>query len=204
MSTKSKKKPALQQSLLSPTKYVKTKARSLPWGKCYINDNWKIQGMATIVMTRVQPSGKLIAGIYLVDVFCMGLKQTTMRFGIEESELNDLMPDLYDRFDMERELAAPVLLQNIIYGAIEYAEDLGFSFDKDFYLTEYILDPADDIGYIDIDFGKDGKPFYVEGPFDKTLLVLAKLTKAVGADNFDFLCRADQNSFAFEREEIQQ
>ena len=192
---KSKKNSNSPQKVqLSPQKYIITKSRSLPWGKCYISDSWSIMGMASIIMTRVMPSGKLIVGIYLVDTFCMGLKNTDMRFAIDESEFEALKQQIFEAHQSDPEEVTPLLLQNIIYGAIEYAEDLGFQPNRDFNITEYILEPADKIGFIDIEFGKDGKPFYIQGPHDNVAVILKKLEKRVGIGGFDFLSRADQLS----------
>lgn len=190
MAKNKKSSPPVQQ--LSPTKYITTKSRSLPWGKCYVNDNWALSGMASIIMCRVMPSGKQIVGIYLVDVFCTGLKNTGARFNMDALDFEEFKTSFEQQQELEE--ANPTLLQNIIYGAIEYAEDLGFQPAKDFSITEYILDPADKIGYIDIDFGKDGKPFYIEGPHDNVRAILKKLDNAVGPNNYEFLSRAEMNT----------
>ena len=187
-----KKKIVAPKPNLSPTTYIKTKSRSLPWGKCYINDNWQLMGMAVIVLSRVQPSGKLIIGVYIVDTKCLGLKNTGFRFGLDPDDFGDFLEKAYRPSQLTQEAAHPLLLQNIIYGAIEYAEDLGFEPHKDFFITEYILDPADKIGYIDIEFGQEGKPCYIEGPHDNPYSILAKLNRKLGAGNYQFISRADQ------------
>ncbi|TAK36675.1 MAG: hypothetical protein EPO21_02055 [Chloroflexota bacterium] len=38
-----------------------------------------------------------------------------------------------------------------------------------------------------IPLGKDGKPFFVAGPYDNPERVIKQLTRAVGADNFYFV-----------------
>ena len=193
MSSKNKKQQPVKQPVkLSPFNYIKTKARSLPWGKCYINDNWKLSGMATIMMSRMMAgSDKHIVGIYLIDTFCLGLKNSGFRFSIDGDAYQELRDEYFALYDTESEEAHPILLQNIIYGAIEYAEDLGFQPHKSFDQTEYILDPADKIGYIDLEFGKDGKPLYVQGPHDNKIAIIKKLNRVVGPDNYQFLSRAD-------------
>jgi hypothetical protein len=42
-----------------------------------------------------------------------------------------------------------------------------------------------------ITFGKDGKPFYVSGPYDDPRPVVRTLERAVGRGNFDFLVIAE-------------
>jgi hypothetical protein len=191
-----KKKTVAPKPNLSPTTYIKTKSRSLPWGKCYINDNWQLMGMAVIVLSRVQPSGKLIIGIYIVDTKCLGLKNTGLRFGLDPGDFDDFLEKTYSPSQLTQEAAHPLLLQNIIYGAIEYAEDLGFEPNKGFLTTEYILDPADKIGYIDIEFGQDGQPCYVQGPHDNPYFILAKLDRKLGAGNYLFFSQIDQSKYS--------
>lgn len=51
-----------------------------------------------------------------------------------------------------------VTVHNLIYGAIEFAEEAGCSPDKSFNITRYILSPdTEDIPLVQFDFGKDGK-----------------------------------------------
>ncbi len=182
---KKKKKPQIVR--LTPQKYIQTKANKLPFGTCYINEIWEEEGLASIIITRVQPSGKLIVGVYLVDIFCLGLKQTAFRFGMEEEDFLDFKEEIYRPHEQGEIEAYPMLLQNIIYGAIEYADELGFKVkDKDFNLTRYILDPRSELFEMEVEFGKDGKPFYIVGPFDDPEVVIPKLVNLLGEDGFEY------------------
>ena len=42
-----------------------------------------------------------------------------------------------------------------------------------------------------VTFGRDGVPFYVQGPYDNGASVLRTLTSAVGADGFHFIAALD-------------
>ena len=174
--------------MVSPKKYIKEKARKLPIEDCLINDDWQEKGLATIFISRKMPSGKLIVGIYLVDVFCLGLKNTYYRFNITTLDFKELYEQSPEHFISITENEA----HNIIYGAIDYADELGFSPTKDFSFTEYILDDQlIDDGIDEIEFGKDGKPFFIQGPDDNTPRVLSKLEHAVGKDGFEFIAAED-------------
>lgn len=172
---------------LTPKKYIQTRARKLPFYKCFINNNWEEIGMAVVVVARQQGGEKLVVGLYLMDVWCLGLKDTHYEFRMDNYEFdNEFVPHVYHSRDLDIEEIEPEFAQNLIYGAIEYAEDLGFEPHKDFNLTEYILDPVDSIEVIDIEFGKDGKPFYSSGPHDDVNRIMAILQKNVGIDNFHY------------------
>jgi len=80
---------------------------------------------------------------------------------------------------------------SIIYGGIDYAENLGFKPHSDFKITKFILNPREEIEFVDtIEFGKNGKPFYFAGPYDsreKSNGIYLKLVEMVGEGNFDFI-----------------
>ena len=40
-----------------------------------------------------------------------------------------------------------------------------------------------------IGFGRDGKPFFVQGPHDNPAAILTTLERSVGPDNFHFVAR---------------
>jgi hypothetical protein len=178
------RKPAPAPVKLSPEKYIQTKARGLPVHECLINPDWQSSGVATVLVSRKQPSGNIIVGMYLVDVLCLGLKITYFYFNqtarYYEEELKDLV--------FQGQMSVPcdyVLAHNVIYGAVAYAEDLGFKPDKDFAVTQYILAEDDEsVELIELEFGRDGKPCFVVGPHDNVALVTGKLRAAVGEGNF--------------------
>lgn len=172
---------------LSPEKYIISKARQLPFDICLINYNWKEAGQASIMISRKQPSGHFLIGIYLVDIFCLGLKNTAWRFNMNPQDFERFQLDFNEKYDGNNE-ADISLLHNIIYGAIDYAQELGFKPHKDFSLSEYILDP--DLitdGIDEIEFGKDGKPFYISGPFDQVGHIMRTLDKNVGEGNYTYI-----------------
>ena len=51
-------------------------SRRWPINECIINYSWKRNGLANILISRVQPDDRFVIGAYLVDIFCLGLKNT--------------------------------------------------------------------------------------------------------------------------------
>ena len=170
---------------LSPEKYIITKGSQLPFHECFINENWLEEGMASITISKKMPSDKLIIGAYVVDIFCLGLKNTLFKFALDTNEYASFL----EQISKQQELVKCDLAEahNIIYGAIDYAESIGFKPQKDFRITEFLLD-SDLIndGIDEIEFGKNGKPFYFAGPYDNTKQIIGILEKNVGKDNFEF------------------
>jgi hypothetical protein len=177
----------MNQQKLSPKKYIVTKARQLPFGECFINETWEEEGMASILVSRAMPSGKFIIGLYNVDVFCLGLKNTLYKFGLDEFELDDFIAKITGGVGNIEKVGVNKA-HNIIYGSIDYAEELGFAPHGDFKITEYILDPEMiDDGIDTLEFGKDGQPYYVSGPSDNVQRIMGVLKKNIGEGNFKYL-----------------
>jgi len=174
------------QNQLSPKKYIETKGRKLPFGDCYISEEWKARGLASIIISKLMPSGNYIFGSYLIDIFCLGLKDTMYKFNISEIEFKEMLETFESR---ESTVKCDVTtIHNIIYGAIDYADELGFKPSKDFDLTQHLLNPdliTDEID--EIEFGKNGKPLFIAGPFDNSKRILAILHQSVGEGNYEFI-----------------
>ena len=184
---KSTNKPQVQ---LSPANYIKQAARKVPIYKVYSDYGTygDDEALAQFLVVRKKLSGNFILGMYLIDTFCLGLKSTGFQENFDEYQLDKYIRDFTKDSDRKMQEIEPNLAFNIIYGAIEYAEDLGLEVThKDFAVTEYILPPVDDIEYVDITFGKDGKPYYFAGPRDNVAKIMATLNKNVGAGNFNYL-----------------
>ena len=171
----------------SPEKYILSKARKLPFHECLINDTWKESGLATILISKKQPGGNYTYAMYLVDVFCLGLKNTLFNFNYNEAMYKE-MKETYV-YGHENVVTCDIVkAHNIIYGAIDYAEELGFQPDKHFKITEYLLNPnLINDGIDEIEFGYEGKPFFIAGPDDNTSRIISILEKNVGKGNFEIM-----------------
>lgn len=97
-------------------------------------------------------------------------------------------------------------VHNIILGAWDFAEDIGFQPHKDFLkTTRFFLEDDDNVPFIPINFGKNGKPFYIlKGSEDKRKVnkILSTLKKNLGEGNYDFIDAADEDYFQEEVDNI--
>lgn len=188
-----KKKNSQKEQPISIKKYIIEAARKLPIYKCWqLGDDES--GIKHIVFARQKRDGTFIVGIYLVDLFCLGLKDTFFLNPSFEELKERVLENTHAGF--EYEAIDPILAQNYIYGAIEYAEDLGFKPHKDFSITEYILDDVEQLEFIDIELGCNGRPCFMPGPNDKVGQILAHLNKHVGEGNYDFIEEFDEEEEA--------
>src|ERR1700743_1386339 len=86
----SKKKKAkvvqLNQQRQSPESYIKNQARQLPIVETFISKDWQENGICNIAVARGHKNGNYTVGIYLVDLFCLGLKDATYEFNLSPSD----------------------------------------------------------------------------------------------------------------------
>jgi hypothetical protein len=180
--------------MLSPENYIRKKARSLPVYECRINEEWEDTKLAQLSVARSHVNGNITACFYLVDLMCLGIKDTDYMFNApihtyreHIEKINDGLPSV----DIAYELA-----HNIVYAGLEFADEYGFKPHKDFTsVTRYMLEEdTDDIELIEIECGVNGEPTYVRGPFDDDLKVkkiIAQLEKTAGHGNYSIIDEDD-------------
>lgn len=178
---KKQKKAAQAPKPMSVERYIREKARRLPVDKCYISSGWQDDGLAIVIVTRRQPSGKLVMGRYLVDTHCFGVKDCDYRFNVVDEDIRQTIED----YDMDFDETTYAEVHNLILGAIEFAEEAGFRPHSAFNIAQYILDEdSDDIPLIEYDYGVDGRHSLTVNEFtDPT--ALDTLTRNLGSGNFD-------------------
>jgi SEC-C motif len=162
-------------------------ADDYPVEACYLNADWKEQGLARIVVTRSQENGQIMVAAFLVDTFCLGVKNAFCNEGLGRRQIEaKLLPGYYQNEEPTRVGINHV--KEIIYGAVDYARGLGFDPHPDFELSRHVLG-SEEIGRTrNLTFGgPEGKPLYVAGPDDDTATVLRKLRKRLGEDGFNFI-----------------
>ncbi|MBR0243961.1 MAG: hypothetical protein IJQ38_05210 [Bacteroidaceae bacterium] len=190
---KKKKNQGGGQQFLSPERYLKERARLQPIGKCYINADADEAGMAQIIVTRTHTGGRISMAVFLVDMLCLGVKDTYYRLRMDEEELEEIM----DRQPLEWNECSYEEAHNRIYGAIAFAEEAGIEPHKDFRLTQYMLEEDnDDIPHIKYDFGKDGKHLLICHSNLEASRYLPTLHKHLG-DDFEYII-ADRDEDPFD------
>jgi hypothetical protein len=153
-------------------------------------EGWQDEGITPVVVARTQENGRIIFGVYLVDYYCLGIKDAYTRVDYSSNRFERDLPKLCANAPIPCSVG---LAHELIYGALEYANILGFDPHPDFHkqMADRILDPPDAHPRTNgVTFGKDGKPFYVSGPFDselKSKSIINTLVRTCGPGNFDYL-----------------
>jgi hypothetical protein len=187
------------QAPLSPEKYIRTRARSLAIYECMVNTGWQDSGIASIFIARKHSNGNITYGSYLMDTWCLGLKDTSSRFNVAIEHWEEIK----EQMDEQGEGFEPIhynLAHNIIFGGIEFAADYEFKPHKDFSLTQFILEEDDErIPIEEVEFGLDGKAHLVVFNEDhKAKAALNYLKANFEKGEFTFAIEGDRN---FENDE---
>ena len=165
-------------------------ARVYPLHGCWIMDGWQDTGITPVIVARMQDNDRIMFGVYMVDYYCLGIKNAYTRVNYSRNRFERELPKLCANAPVS---CSVELAHELIYGALEYAEKLGFEPHPDFYKqkADQILDPVNAHPRTNgVTFGKDGKPLYVSGPYDsemKSRSVINTLTRTCGPGNFDYL-----------------
>lgn len=186
MAKKKKNNKQTTQQFLSPEQYLKQKARTLEIGKCYMTDAIKKVGEGLVIVTRKHTGGRISMASFLVDAYCLGVKDSFYRLRIEDDEVEEMVDQVgaeecsYDE------------AHNWIYGAIAYAEEAGIKPDKSFALTQYMLEEdTDDIPLIEYEFGKDGKHTLIAHSRLEASRYLPLLRENMGEGNYSYMIKVD-------------
>jgi hypothetical protein len=141
-------------------------------------------GIAAVLTARDARRSRLSVCGYLVDVYCLGVKDVFGPKVMNAGECAEFTRRFFGAFDAPPIAASLGLAQNLVYGAVDFARSFGFEPVAEFEDVKGHLGSWD--GPSSIGFGLDGKPYYVEGPFDDADRILRQLENAAGRNNFHY------------------
>jgi hypothetical protein len=182
--------------------------REAPLVGCWVTDHWSQQlgvsghpewpgmtaadaeygalGLVGVLVARDTGSSVSVCG-FLVDVFCLGVKNTRGPATIDRRKLPEFIRTFFSSHSSQPPVPAPLeLARHVVLGAVDYARSMGFEPHPDFAKGATLLGDWE-TGSSDVTFGQEGKPLYINGPHDDTYGILAKLRQNVGEGNFHFI-----------------
>jgi hypothetical protein len=192
-----KKKSRVQRSSRDERIAVIRRIAHYPLRECRINEDWKESHMANIIFARNRPDSGVAIASFVVDLGCLGVKDAFANPDIMLSQYARLMqenPNPQVIFD-------PDCAVKLILGAIEYAKALDFKPHSDYYYSREIFGDLDANACAEtFEYGRDGKPFYVAGPYDNARKIVNHLARRLGAGEFDYVVSEPEDDF-FEDDE---
>ena len=150
-------------------------------------------GCGYLVVSRFKADGRVESGFFLLDVFCLGVKDAGFHCF---NSIADYQKSLLDRLfpDEDRVQMTPAAARKLTEDAISYAGGLGFSPGVNYKKASRVFGG---ITTADCDeqfmFGKDDKPLYVQGPSDspgRVERILCALEARCGEGGYHYIVAA--------------
>ena len=151
----------------------------------------EINGMKSVVIVRRLTSRECVAVFFLVDLWCLGVKDVSYIVD-SEHEIRERMKKMSDALIYKR--ADPPVARSLVEHSVEFARLLGLGPHVDYRWTKAIWGDIELATDVEFEFGSDGKPLYMPGPFEdeaRREYVFKTLEENVGLGNFDFIMPAD-------------
>jgi hypothetical protein len=162
------------------------RAADLPIQACFLTEALFDGGMGTLVLARGLTPDRVALSSYLLDTFCLGIKDVT--FETVGGEYFQFYMDATDRVSPLIEVD-PAYARKLLRDLAAWSRSLGFAPHRDFATVERIFgDVNADASDAVFQFGRDGKPLYIPGPNDKAPLIrsrIEQLRKHLGDEEFD-------------------
>jgi hypothetical protein len=123
------------------------------------------RGIGEVILARKELEGQFVFAIFLVDVRCLGVKDAFWSVR-SETEFKEIVQQIEKGTGRMRPVS-PACVAKIVLGAVEFAESFGFPPHRDFRHASRLLEGIDPAECMEeFEFGRGGRPFYVQGPFE--------------------------------------
>ena len=147
-------------------------------------------GIGWVVLARTLPSGQVGASFFLVDVWCLGVKDAFFLV-MPQQAFEERMHE--SSRDQPVVVIDPSVARKLLHDAAAYAGSFGLAPSTGFAKAEALFGEIP-MATKTFSFGKDGKPFFMSGPNDSRTRIrniMDKLVKSVGPDGFDYIVNVD-------------
>lgn len=162
-----------------------------PIHECLVQDTLFRNGQGSVLISRKINDGRIVASLFLVDTFCLGIKNamfTMVDENIYEMKIKQgmLVAEGAAILDID-----PPCVKKILVEAENYARSLGFSPHRDYHKVKGLLGSLEESDCSeDYTFGKNEKPFYVQGiseTEDDAQKIIKHLEKVCGRGEFHYI-----------------
>lgn len=137
----------------------------LPIHECLVPRGLFATGLGTVIITRKINKEEVVVGGFLLDVFCLGVKNCFLRT-LQIYEYESTIAQIHQQENFVH--AKSALVRTLVEQCMEYAYNLGFKPHSDYDNTvKYIFGDIDPNECPEIfTFGLQGKPTFIPGPDD--------------------------------------
>jgi hypothetical protein len=164
-------------------------ASAAPILHCCAADTLWSDGIGNVLVSRKLNDGSVAFAVFLVDVYCLGVKDVFMNIVPRAAYDRELHGKMARQFTLQP--LKPACARKLVEGAVRYALDLGLPPHADYRAAKLIFGDvrAEDCTQEYV-FGKDGKPFFCSGPHDspaRCKQIMHTLESHCGPDGYHFL-----------------
>ncbi len=150
-----------------------------PIHECKVLKDWEDTGISPVYVSRKLTNTSYVFISYLVDFWCLGVKDTMLKFGISQTDLKYI----YSKGD-DLETISYQDARSLILGAIDFAKAINIAPEASWHGLPSSFIEAHLTYEKKFSFGQEGKPFYVSGPYDYERYdveeIISKVSKAKG------------------------
>ncbi len=143
----------------------------------------ELLGLSHVMVARMD-RGKYIYSNFMIDYWCLGVKDAIPMRKSDIIEYKKIKSGLFSPYGGPQQITLEQA-QSMVYGAIEYAQKLGFEPHPDGIEALKLLGPRPK-KLLPLKFGKNGKPLFINGPHDDVFGILDTLNTSVGKGKYHF------------------
>jgi hypothetical protein len=154
------------------------RAAAAPIHCCLLTEGLFEHGTGTLLLARGSGAGQLVVGVFLLDTFCLGIKDIVLR-PMEAAQLDAHLDTL-----SAATLMVPVdpgYGRKLLRELAQWSGSLGFEPHTDFAVAERLFGDVDPQACeASFQFGRGGKPLYMPSPSESPLLVRRRMEQLSG------------------------
>ena len=159
-----------------------------PIERCYISSACHDgTGIGPVILVRRLGAGQYMVAVFLVDVFCLGVKDVVGR-KFSPTDMHEMIAQQNSRNPLKS--VSPGIARGFVEAAIDYAMSFGIAPHSDYRKVSPLWgDVQPEPVPAEYQFGHDGKPHFVAGPYDDVIRqkqVVQALVANAGEGNFHY------------------
>jgi|SRR3990167_2150091 len=188
-----KKRKNRKIKIVNQASSMSTNYNSWAIHECFVPIGLWEMGIGQVIVSRKNNQNKMVVGVYLIDVFCLGIKNCFVR-PIDSDQYEFLLEQIIEACG-EMKPVEPSYANTLICKAVEYANKIGFKPHRDFPKAKNLLKNILFDENLELIFGKDGKPCYMQGPNESPYdikRIMHTLETNMGEGNYNFLISVPQ------------
>ncbi|MBF0131633.1 MAG: hypothetical protein HQL75_03490 [Magnetococcales bacterium] len=157
-------------------------AINAPVHECLVSETLEDDGIGNVFFSRKMLNGDIALGSFLIDIYCLGVKDSFFRI-ISEHEYQHFIGNSPQKM----ETIHPACARKLIEGSVEFAHQYGIAPHKEYKTVMLIFGDFDsDVCPSSYEYGKDGEPLFIPGPYDSQKKI-KEIFEKIGYDDLSVL-----------------